>query len=132
VPATSAPTARQLLRKALKLSQKGFLQSILISKSFLSEIELENRKVNPKLIELASQKFNANPEWLKTGAGEMFSAPPPDVKLMELVEIFKNLNVHFQNYTLGHIRKLVRIQEAELDENTASAPQSPEIEQNPE
>jgi hypothetical protein len=59
------------------------------------------------------QKFNVNTDWIKTGKGDMFSDPPPDVKLIELIDTFKKLNGYFQDYTLDHIKKLVRIQETE-------------------
>jgi hypothetical protein len=51
---------------------------------------------------------------LGTGKGEMFEKTPPDLKLEELVDIFKRLNGHFQGYMLDQVRNLEKIQKKEL------------------
>ncbi|MDR0456770.1 MAG: hypothetical protein LBH20_08835 [Treponema sp.] len=44
----------------------------------------------------------------------MFEKTPPDLKLEELVDIFKRLNGHFQGYMLDQVRNLEKIQKKEL------------------
>ena len=44
----------------------------------------------------------------------MFLNEPPDVKLEELIGIFKRLNRHFQAYILDQVRTLEKVQKKEL------------------
>ena len=44
----------------------------------------------------------------------MFINEPPDVKLEELIDIFKRLNGHFQGYILEQVKNLDKIQKKEL------------------
>jgi hypothetical protein len=43
----------------------------------------------------------------------MFSTEPPDVKLDELIDIYKRLNGHFQGYILDQVKNLEKIQKNE-------------------
>jgi transcriptional regulator with XRE-family HTH domain len=107
----SANTRLKMLRKTLNISQKAFAKGIYISTSYYAEIELENRRVNDRIIELVSSKYNVNKDWLLTGKGEMFSKPPPNVKLDQMIDIFNELNGLFQDYILIQIKELLKVQE---------------------
>jgi transcriptional regulator with XRE-family HTH domain len=98
------------IRQALGLSQRGFAKKILISQAWYSAIELGRQEVNERLVHIVATKFNVNRDWILTGRGEMFGAPPPDAKLEELIRIFKELNDLFQDYILNQTRELLKVQ----------------------
>jgi hypothetical protein len=76
----------------------------------LGEIELGNRKVNARTIQLISTEFGVNKEWILTGEGEMFGAPPPDMQLEKLIETFKQLDKVLRDYLLEQSKGLLKIQ----------------------
>jgi transcriptional regulator with XRE-family HTH domain len=98
------------VRAALKLSQRDFAKGIYISQSLCAAIELDERKINNRHIQLIANKYNVNKDWILTGKGEMFSASPPDVKLEQLTTIFNELNGLFQDYLLLQSKELLRMQ----------------------
>ena len=60
------------VRQALNLSQAKFAKAISISNGYIAGIELENRKVNDRIIKLICATFNVSENWLKNGEGDMF------------------------------------------------------------
>ena len=60
------------LRITLNLTQEELAQAMGLSKSGISNIECGNRKVNDKHIRMLNMTYNVNPEWLRTGKGDMF------------------------------------------------------------
>lgn len=103
------------LRTALQLSQREFAKRVYISQSFYAEMELGNRNINERIIHLIASHYNVNKDWLKSGAGAMFSAAPPDAKLEQLVEIFNKLDDMLQDYLLLQSKELLRIQKEKID-----------------
>ena len=101
------------LRHTLNLSQKEFAKRIFISTSHFTCLETGHRNIKDIILDSISKTYNANKEWLLTGKGEMFDAEPPDVKLEELVGVFKGLNGYFQEYLLDQVRQLDAIQKKE-------------------
>jgi transcriptional regulator with XRE-family HTH domain len=79
------------IRKSLGVSQREFSKQIYITQSFYGDIELGKKNLNDRIIQLISTQFNVNKEWIKTGTGEMFTAPPPDVRRERLIEIYNQL-----------------------------------------
>jgi transcriptional regulator with XRE-family HTH domain len=101
-------------RQALQLSQVAFSRGIhLKSSGYYADIELGNHEVNERIVELASSIYGISKNWLKTGEGEMFDHRV-DQKFEELSVLFNQLNPNFQNYVLGQIKNLVKLQEQEL------------------
>jgi transcriptional regulator with XRE-family HTH domain len=98
------------VRKTLELSQRDFCRGIFLSHSFYSQIESGAKNPNERVYELICNKYNVNKEWLKTGKGDMFSAPPPDVELEQLVEIYRELDPLFKEYILQQIKQLLSVQ----------------------
>ena len=98
------------IRKALGLSQRTFCKGIFLSHSFYAQIESGTRKANERIYELISTKYNVNKDWLLTGKGEMFSGPPPDVELEQLIEIYKELDPLFREYIILQIKQLLNVQ----------------------
>ena len=101
------------LRHTLNVSQKIFAKSIFISTSYYACLESGHRKIKDSILDSISKIYNVNKEWLLTGKGGMYDTEPPDVKLEELISIFKRLNGHFQAYILDQVRRLEKIQEKE-------------------
>jgi transcriptional regulator with XRE-family HTH domain len=101
------------LRQALNLTQKAFAKDVFISTSFYTQIETGNRKIKASFLDSICKVYNVNKDWLTTGKGSMFATEPPDVKLKELVDIYKRLNGHFQGYVLDQVKSLEKIQKKE-------------------
>jgi transcriptional regulator with XRE-family HTH domain len=80
------------LRKSLNLSIREFSKQIYISHSLYGELELGHKKTTDKFIQLISSRFNVSKDWIKTGEGEMLTAPPPDIQLEKLIEIYNTLD----------------------------------------
>jgi transcriptional regulator with XRE-family HTH domain len=102
------------VRHTLNVSQKVFAKSIFISTSYYACLESGHRKIKGTILDSVSKIYNVSKEWLLSGKGEMFDTEPPDTKLEELTDIFKQLNGHFQAYILDQVRNLEKIQEKEL------------------
>jgi transcriptional regulator with XRE-family HTH domain len=79
------------IRVSLELSQREFAKQIYITQSFYGDIELGKKNINERIIQLIATQFNANKEWIKTGEGEIFSSPPPDIRRERLIEIYNQL-----------------------------------------
>jgi transcriptional regulator with XRE-family HTH domain len=79
------------IRTSLGISQREFSKRIYITQSFYGDIELGKKNINDRIIQLISTQFNVNKEWIKTGEGEIFTAPPPDIKRERLIEIYNQL-----------------------------------------
>ena len=94
----------------MHLSQVQFSRVISLSSGYLAGVEVEKRKVNARLIKLISSSFKVNPEWLKTGEGEMF-CQNPDEEFTKLVSLYKELASEFQDYILKQIDLLLEIQD---------------------
>ena len=104
----------KMVRQTLNLTQKIFARSVFISTSFYTLIETGNRKIKDSFLDSVCKIYNVNKNWLKTGQGSIFINEPPDVKLEELIGIFKQLNGHFQGYILDQVRKLEKLQKSDL------------------
>jgi len=102
-----------MLRQTLNLSQKVFAKSVFISTSHYTLIETGKRRIKDSFLDSVCKIYNANNEWLLTGQGDIFLNEPPDVKLEELIDIFKRLNGHFQGYILDQVKNLEKLQKKE-------------------
>ena len=100
----------RLVRETLNISQRDFAKRVYISQTLLGDIELGNRSVNDRTIQLISTEFNVNKTWLVTGEGQMFSAPPPDLQLEKLIEIFRQMDTALRDYLLDLSNGLLKIQ----------------------
>jgi transcriptional regulator with XRE-family HTH domain len=97
-------------RKSLDLSQIKFAQGIKISNGYLASIELQNRKVNDRLIQLISTTYGVNEEWLRTGQGDIFGHYD-DFELEQLISIYKKLDADLQHYVIKQLNVLLELQE---------------------
>ena len=105
----------KLIRNTLNISQRDFAKQIYISQALLGEIELGNRNVNDRTIQLISTEFNINKNWLLTGEGEMFDAPPPDLQLEKLIGIFNQLDGKLRDYLIDQSVGLLEIQKDKIE-----------------
>lgn len=108
------------IRSYLKISQREFSKQIFISQSLYGEIELGHREVKERIIQLVSSQFNVNKHWIKTGEGEMFTSPPPDVRRESLLATFDELDELLQDYLLEQSRSLLKIQKLKIDDKLMS------------
>ena len=99
----------QRIRTELKISLRDFSRRVFISKSLLNNIELGNRNINERTIQLISTEFNVNKDWLLTGKGEMFMAPPPNIQREKLIEIFDQLDQSLRDCLLEQAKALLKI-----------------------
>jgi hypothetical protein len=67
------------------------------------------RNPNERVYELISNKYKVNKEWLITGKGEMFSESPPDVELMQLIDIIKELDPLFRDCVIQQIKLMANL-----------------------
>jgi transcriptional regulator with XRE-family HTH domain len=59
------------LRKALGLSQDEFGAKLGVTRGAITNIELNKTEPKPLFIDLICNTFNVNPEWIRTGEGNM-------------------------------------------------------------
>ena len=98
------------IRSELNLSQRDFAGRIYISQSLYAELEIGKRTVNERIIHLISTQFNVSKKYLREGAGEIFTAEQPDLKLDQLITIFNSLDNLLQDYLLLQAREILKIQ----------------------
>jgi len=105
------------IRTKLNVSQQDFANRVFISQTLLGEIELGNRKATGKTLQLISTEFNVNKEWILSGEGDMFTAPPPDLQLENLIDIFKQLDKPLRDYLVEQSKGLLKIQKNTIDKH---------------
>jgi transcriptional regulator with XRE-family HTH domain len=103
------------IRSELQISQREFSKQVFISQTTLGEIETGVRKVNNRIIELISSRFNINREWLKDGKGKMFDTKKPDITFEHLKEIYNQLSRPLQNYLLKQSELILKLQKETID-----------------
>ena len=93
-------------RKTLKLTQREFAEKISVATGYIASMEIEDRKVNPRIMKLVSSEFNINLHWLETGEGEMFyNSSERDIE--EIISLYKRLNPFFQKFIMRQLHDLV-------------------------
>jgi transcriptional regulator with XRE-family HTH domain len=96
------------IRISLGISQREFAKRIYITQSFYGDIELVKKNINDRIIQLISTQFNVNKEWIKTGEGEIFSSPPPDIRRERLIEIYTQLPEWLQDCLIEQSNLLLK------------------------
>jgi transcriptional regulator with XRE-family HTH domain len=102
------------IRKTLKLNQTEFAKRLGMKSTSLSMVELGNNAVTEKNIKLICMLFNVNENWLRTGAGEMFSQAASPYET-EFFDIYKGLMPETQQALLQFARELLATQRKLLD-----------------
>jgi transcriptional regulator with XRE-family HTH domain len=103
------------LRTELHLSIREFSRQIYISHSLYGEVELGHRKVSDRIIQLISSRFNVSKDWILAGKGEIFTAPPPDIKLERVIEIYNTLDGLMKDCLLEQSNILLKIYKDKIE-----------------
>jgi transcriptional regulator with XRE-family HTH domain len=103
------PERLKELRTKINLSIREFSKEVYISRSLYGEVELGHREITDRIIQLISSRFNVSKDWIIKGKGEMFTAPPPDIKLERLIEIYNTLPGLLKDCLLEQSDILLRI-----------------------
>lgn len=73
----------KLLRKTLNLTQQEFADKIMVKRNTVATYEMGRSEPSDSAFSLICKEFNVNPEWLRTGEGEMFEQLTDQQKLMK-------------------------------------------------
>ena len=71
------------LRKALNLTQQEFADKIMVKRNTVATYEMGRSEPSDSAFSLICREFNVNPDWLRTGEGEMFEQLTDQQKLMK-------------------------------------------------
>jgi len=99
----------KLVRDYFHLSIRDFAKEIYFSHSVYGQVEYGSREPNDRIIQLICSKFNVNKNWILTGAGEMFSSPPPDIRLEKILEIYNTVDNFLKECLLEQSNILLKI-----------------------
>ena len=66
----------RLLREEIGISRAVFGQRIGVSGDVINNLERGRVEIKEHILKLICSEFSANEDWLRTGAGEMFSKTP--------------------------------------------------------
>jgi transcriptional regulator with XRE-family HTH domain len=110
------------VRKALGISQRVFADGIYLSHSFYAKIETGTRNPNERVYELICNKYKVNKKWLIQGTGEMFSETPPDVELLQVTEILKELDPIFRDCIIQQIKLMANLHRKSKERNKGKNP----------
>ncbi|GHV83317.1 hypothetical protein AGMMS50212_06570 [Spirochaetia bacterium] len=96
-------------RLSLNMTQIQFSKAIFLSNGYIADLENGHRTANDRIIHLISLVFGISKVWLKTGDGAMFNNTPEE-KMERILNLFNELNPHFQDYVLRQIEALIELQ----------------------
>jgi transcriptional regulator with XRE-family HTH domain len=114
------------LRQTLCLTQKEFGGKIHISKGYVTSLEKSRQPLNDRIIKLLSDTYGVNPEWLKHGKGAMF-LEKRDNQIDEIIRIYNQLNPAFQNFIVGQLKNLLKMNHNYSDEDSEISPETPPV-----
>jgi len=106
------------IRQHLKLSIREFAREIYVSHSLYGQVEIGNREPTDRLIQLISSRFNVSKKWVIKGEGEMFSSPPPDIRLEKILEIYNTIDGTLKDCLLEQSKILLKIYRDKKGEET--------------
>jgi hypothetical protein len=64
---------------------------------------------------LISSRFNVNKDWILKGKGDMFTSPPPDIRLEKILEIYNTINGTLKDCLLEQSKILLKIYKDKKD-----------------
>ena len=68
------------LRKALSLTQQQFADQLELSRNFVTQIEMGQKKPSDRTLKDICRKFKVNYDWLVYGSGDMFQDDNSDAQ----------------------------------------------------
>ena len=81
----------KMLRKALGLTQEEFAQRIGVKRGAIANYEIGRNVPVDAVYSLICKEFGVNPDWLRTGEGDMFA--PPQKNALDALADEKRLSV---------------------------------------
>jgi transcriptional regulator with XRE-family HTH domain len=96
------------IRKTLRLNQSEFAGRLGIKRAAPSMIEVGTNNLTDQNIKLICMTFGINEQWLRTGAGDMFSDASPYET--EFFEIYRDLMPETQHAILQLAKQLLETQ----------------------
>jgi transcriptional regulator with XRE-family HTH domain len=103
------------IRKHFGLSIRDFSKEINYSHSLYGQTEYGNREPTDRIIQLISSRFNINKEWIKTGIGDKFFSPPPDIRLEKILEIYNMVDDTLKDCLLEQSKILLNLYKKQND-----------------
>ena len=105
------------IRNSFGLSIRDFSKEINYSHSLYGQTEYGNREPTDRIIQLISSRFKVNKEWLKTGEGDKFTAPPPDIRLEKILEIYNVVDDTLKDCLLEQSKILLQLYKKQNDKD---------------
>lgn len=111
---TPGDRVRQL-RKHFKLTQEAFSETIGMSAGNVSKIEKNEVSITNSFLNAIKIRFSCNPEWIKTGEGEMFITPEEyiadGIKFLGLQKYGQGLKKILKDPQFAELQSIVSIGE---------------------
>lgn len=96
------------IRKQKKLTQRQYGELLGLSQNHISSLEKGERNITDRIIRDLNIQLNVNPNWIRTGEGEMFMNPIDELDLEDQdVKDFMNLYAQLDESTREHVKNLV-------------------------
>ncbi len=94
------------LRKTKKLTTEKFGNSLGVSRAAISNIENGNRSVTDQMFTSICREYNVNPDWLRSGKGEMFSENEEEYLFRWVGRVLKDKPESFKKRFLNFLSSL--------------------------
>lgn len=95
------------VRKSLGLTMEKFGASLGVGKTAISNIELGTRNLTEQMLLSICRVYNANEEWLRSGAGEMFVPMTRDEQIEEFFgDVLRDEEDDFRRRLISVLAKL--------------------------
>jgi transcriptional regulator with XRE-family HTH domain len=104
------------IRKHFGLSIRDYSKEINYSHSLYGQTEYGNREPTDRIIQLIVSRFNVNKEWIKTGIGDKFTAPPPDIRLEKILDIYNMVDDTLKDCLLEQSKILLKLYKKQSNE----------------
>ncbi len=101
----------KMIRKELKVTQKELAEKIGVSRAQVANIEQGTRVITARIERDLVAYLNVNPEWLKTGYGNIFldkySDFALDTKEREFIDLYESLDDDSKQLIVETMKKIV-------------------------
>lgn len=94
------------LRKTLGLTLEKFGARLGVGKNAISRIETAKSNVTDQMFLAICREYNVNPDWLRTGTGEMFSENDEEYLFRWVGRVLKDKPDSFKKRTLNLLSSL--------------------------
>lgn len=99
------------------MSIREFSRKIQYSHSLYGQTEHGDRKPSDRIIQLICSRFNVNKDWIRTGQGEIFTSPPPDIRLEKILEIYNTVDDILKDCFLEQSKILLKIYQNQAEKD---------------